>query len=260
MPSRLCTCVCVHMGVSTAVRAELGLTVRSRHSLVGSGSRGRGREGVTRSLVVPEAASRGSRQARASQSGEPADQGLEEKRLREGWAPGPRATLCTGEPLTEQKGATPARSTALPTPHPPLCTCTQGCTHTRTHALVYARSLSHAHTHMRTRTRARLSPAGAGSWQPRPSSRRARGVPAQAPRSSPGPAPLPQAPPGLSTPCLSSWAQLRDPLRKPSTCSLLGPQIHVSHPFLSPSVAQTMDSMAGRGKGQKRAPPPRDPR
>ena len=69
MAVHVCVCVCAraHMGVSTAVRAELGPTLRSRHSLVGS----RGGEGVTRSLVVQEAASRGSRQARASQSGEP---------------------------------------------------------------------------------------------------------------------------------------------------------------------------------------------
>ena len=46
---------------------------------------------------------------------------------------------------------------------------------------------------------------------------------------------------------MSSWAQLRDPLEKPSTCSLFGLHIQVSHPFLSPSVAQTMDSMADGG-------------
>lgn len=42
MPSRpcMCVCACVHMGVSTAVRAELGLTVRSRHSLLGTESSG----------------------------------------------------------------------------------------------------------------------------------------------------------------------------------------------------------------------------
>lgn len=114
--------------------------------------------------------------------------------------------------------------TAGPTPHHALWglhthTCSQG---------------THAHTR---------PPQLQGSSQPRPSSRKARGVTAQAPAGFPRPSPAAQTPAGplwasLNVqPCTAQGPVPQPTLGRP--CSLLGPQTQPSNPLLSPSLSQT---------------------
>lgn len=102
-------------------------------------------------------------------------------------------------------------------------------------------SLSHTHICTRTHAHASLALQVQEVDSPDP-------APGRLGESPPKYPDVPQAQLHCPRPhCVSSWAQLRDPLEKPGTCSLLGLHIQVSHPFLSPSVAQTMDSMAEGG-------------